>query len=333
MRAIHAWLLTLPMLAIAAAPAALAAEESEFRLIKQRIEQAREQLDKAARKLGELHSQMWQMETTGSRASEPMLGILLADAGSAEGLVLAGVTPEGGAEQAGLKADDRIVVVNGVRMDEGGDRMPLHLLSQAMASVKAGATVPLEFVRDGETMEADVVTQPRAHYMARVMEEKRPWLESLQSLGELEHLEALEGLEELEVLGDGKLDLRGDVMRVPAGLRLEDVAGDLAGYFEIDRGVLVLRTTDSAQPLKPGDILLDLDGEAVTSADAALERMAQLEGRVAAQVKRQGRVRDVELDMDALNAHQAVHVMRGERRIRIQRDADGKQRLEITVDD
>jgi S1-C subfamily serine protease len=327
--------LTLLVLGIGGLPAVWAAEpDSEAARIERSIEQAREQLDEAARKLAELHSQMWHMETAGPRSERPMLGILVDDAGADDGLTLAGVTPAGGAEQAGLKAGDRIIVVNGERMDGGGAKRPLHLLAEAMSSVQAGASVPVTFVRDGETLQADILTRQRGSYMAKVMEEQRPWLESLRSLAELEDLEALQGLEELEILKGGKLDLSGDVMRVPAGLKLEDVSGSLASYFDVDRGVLVLETPDDELALKAGDILLEIDGQAVASADAALERLAGLEGSIATQIKRDGRVQKVDLDVDALNANQALHVMRGDRRIRIQRRGEGDQvQLEISVDD
>ena len=330
-RALHVMVLA----AMALAPWASAADpEAQAKLIEERMEKAREQLDEAARKLAELHTEMWRLETSGPRSKRPMLGILVDDSRSEGGLVLAGVTPEGGAEEAGLRAGDRIVRVNGAPMNDDGRSKPLHLMAEAMSSVKAGDTVAVEFVRDGQTLHAEVKTHERGTYMAKVVEDERPWLEALQSLRELEDLEALQGLEKLEVLKDGKLDLSGNVIRVPAGLRLHDVGGDLARYFEVEQGVLVLDTPQGGQALKAGDILLEIDGEDVADADAALERLAKLQGSVPARVKRRGRDTTVALDVDALNADQALQVMGGDRRILIHRVGSGdKVRLEITVDD
>lgn len=340
MEAIHTWVLAVCVVAAGLLPSARAAEgEDQARVIEERIKEAREELNESARRLAELHSQLWRLETRGPRSDRPMLGVLVDDSGSAGGLTLVGVTPDCGAEEAGLKAGDRIVAVNDVRLDQPGDKKPLHLLAEAMSSVQAGDTVPVRFVRDGETLQADVRTRERGAYMERVMEEKEPWLESLEALSEFQGLEALEAL---DVLGELKasnavgkdLALSENVTRVPAGLRLEDIAGGLASYFDVERGVVVLGVPERVTALEPGDVLLEIAGEPVEGADVALERLAKLQGRAEARVKRHGMVRQVELDADALNAEQAMHVVRGDRRIRIQQLKEGDQvRLEISVDE
>ncbi len=332
MRAMKAGWLLLALLGLASPSLTSAAESPTAREIESQIEQARSQLDQAARKLAELHSQMWRLETEGPRADRPMLGILLQDSGDENGLTLAGVTPEGGAEQAGLMAGDTIVAVNGVRLDAGGGKKPLHALSEAMAPVEAGDTVSVTYLRDGETREADVMTFARGQYMARVVEEKGPWLESLRSLGELEDLAALEGLEDLDVLEDLDEALSDVIVRAPEGLRLEDVSGELAGYFDVDAGVLVMEVPDRQATLMPGDVLLSVDGEAVSDARSALRRVAGLTGQVPATVRRRGEDLAVTLDAAVLNERQALHVFRSDRRIRIQRGGDGEAlRLEIVV--
>lgn len=317
-------------------PLRAAEPDDSVRQIEARIEQAREQLDSAARRLAELHTELWRLETTGPRADRPMLGVLIDDSGGADGLTLQGVTPEGGAAQAGLMAGDRLVAINGVRLDGGGPRKPLSALHEALSQVEAGETVSVSYVRDGETLEADVVTQARGRYMARVVDEKGPWLESLRSLRELEDLEALKGLESLDVLS--KLDeqeLQSGVVRVPAGLRLERVEGPLAGYFQVDQGVLVLAVPEAASELQPGDILQRIDGEAVTDPMAALRRLAEVDGSVTVQVVRRGETRELTLDTAALNREQAIQVTRGDRKMLIQRRQGGRDRMElhIIVDD
>lgn len=336
MRSIQAWVVTVGLLAGGLAPPLSAADgENPAREIKARIEQARAQLDDAARKLAELHTQMWRLETTGPRADRPMLGILLQDAGTGAGLTLAGVTPEGGAARAGLQAGDTIVEVNGVRLDGGGDEKPLHALSEAMAPVTAGDTIPVTYVRDGDTIETELTTYPRGRYMARVMEEKGPLLDSLRSLGELEDLEALQDLESLDVLGGMQSEELGDfIVRAPSGLRLEDVSGQLAGYFGVESGVLVMEAPEREPALAPGDVLLSIDGETVADARSAMRRFAAVDGQVTARVRRNGETRTIDVDGAALNAEQALHVFRTDRRIRVQRDTDGESvRLEIVVSD
>lgn len=339
MRGLFAWILTFALSAALGAAAGLPAAHAarapdRADQLEQSIEEARKELDEAARRLARLHSELWRLETTGPRSQRPMLGILVDDSGSEDGLVLVGVTPEGGAEEAGLKAGDRIVMVNGVRLDgrEGGKALH-YLFTEALDGVEPGDRVAVAYVRDGETRHAEILTRERGSYMARVVEEQQPWLEALQSLQELEDLEALQGLEELEVLKGGKLDLSGDVTRVPAGLELIEVAGPLGHYFGVERGVLVLEAPAGAG-LEPGDILLRVGGEPVPDAQAALARLAGAKGELPVEVRRRGRQRELALDAGALNAEQALQVVQGGRRIRIQRRYTGEQvRLEITVDE
>jgi S1-C subfamily serine protease len=332
--------LILAVVVAAGLPLASAAQspseaEDQVMIIKHRIEQARKELDEAARKLGSLHSQMWQLETMGSRAKQPMLGIVIDDSGANEGGIdLVGLSPGGGAEQAGLQAGDRLVMINGVRLDAGGDRKPLHLFSEAMSTVQAGDAVPVEYVRDGQALRAEIVTRERGQYMARVVDEQSEWLEGLQALARLESLPALKGLEQLDALEDADFDIDGTVVRVPAGLRLEDVAGELAGYFDVEQGVLVLAAPKRDEALKAGDVLLEVGGEPVQGADAVLERLGKLKGSVPATVKRRGRVHEIALDADALNADQALQVNAGDRRIRIQREGGaGQVQMDIGVED
>jgi S1-C subfamily serine protease len=332
MRSLKAALFVLAALAVTGPVRASDASDDAAKEIEMQIDEAREQLDQAARTLAELHTRMWSIETTGARAERPLLGILLHDSGTADGLTLAGVTPEGGAEQAGIEGGDRIVEVNGMRLDEGGDSKPMYRLGEAMAEVRAGDVVSVTFVRNGASQQVEVLTQARGKYMASLIEEKQPWLDSLRSLEELEDLAALKDLEELEMLGSDSAAKEAGVVRIPAGLRLEDVQGDLARYFDVDAGVLVLQSRVADSAIRPGDILLALGDDAVTGADAALKQLAGLQGTIKARVKRQGESRDIDLDVDALNAEQAIQIERGDRRIVIHRAGDGNQ-VEIVVDD
>ncbi len=323
--------------ALAAAEEKSAAEnkraDSEAKQIELRIERARERLDEAARRLAELHTRLWELETTGPRSQKPMLGVLLKDAGSADGLALAGVTPDGGAERAGLKAGDTVVEVNGVRLDGGGGQHALNALTKAMESVSPGDSVPVTYVRDGDTVQTEVVTQARGHHMAKVVEEKGPWLESLRSLGALEHLEALHGLEALDVLDDVTLDLEDHLLRAPAGLRLETVRGTLGEYFGFSDGALVLEVPERESSLRPGDVIAAVDGEPVAGSGDAMRRLAAASGQVPVRIRRSGEDRTIDVDADALNRKTSLQILNATRMIRIDRDDDGeKLRLEIVVD-
>ena len=166
-----------------------------------------------------------------------------------------------------------------------------------MAGTAPGDSVSVGFQRDGSFQLADVTTQAKGVFImgmtgapaitvdiegledmavniAEHFEADSEWVSSLESLENLESLEALQALsvlEKLEVLEELE-DYPGShpqVLKVhkavrvggPAGgLRLESVSGDLASYFGVESGVLVLAAPGGPDgepgPLKAGDGLL-----------------------------------------------------------------------------
>lgn len=267
--------LLLPPVALAAAGLS-AAERDE---LEAQLEEAREQLDAAAERLGELHSKLYAMETVGHHGQKPMLGVLVDERGPNGGLLLSGVTPGGGAEAAGLMVGDEITSINSVDLTDAKSAM--MRLKDAMSEVAPGDAVTVGFQRDGSYQLLDVVTQAKGVFimgmtgapavavdvegietMAVSIAEhfaEGEWVDSLESLENLESLEALQAtaapkMHAIRVAG-------------PGGLRLESVSGDLASYFGVESGVLVLAAPKGADgepgPLKAGDVLLAVDGESI----------------------------------------------------------------------
>ncbi len=317
-----------------APPAHSADSDAEIeREIEQAMDQARSQLDEAARQLAELHTRKWEFENSGPRAERPMLGVLLQDEPTKQGIPLAGVTPDGGAERAGIKGGDVLVALNGVRLsDLSQDHM--EVWSGALAAVSAGDPVPVTYLRDGVEHTVNVETFARSHYMTRMMAEKEHWIESLKSLEELENLEALKNLEELGAISSMEdADESAGVLRVPAGLRLEDVDGTLASYFGVERGVLVVAAGAAAAPLQAGDVVLGIGDQQATSAMEVLKTLADARGTVSAEVRRQGRSRSLELDADALNVERSLFVIRGDRHIRIHKGTGADAEVEVMIVD
>jgi len=268
------------------------------------LESARQALDEAARQLAELNMKKFKVETDGPKADRPMLGVLIEEYNSGDGIKLVGVTPNGGAARAGLKAGDRLVAVNGHRLDEGDNsQRDLH---EAMASVEAGDTVTVEYMRDGGLLVADLETKARREFAAEMMGdidididlselESLKELHNLQGLGKIEALQALEGLESLEGLVDLK-ELRGLVsVNAIHGLKLEDVEGDLAGYFGVDEGVVVMSAPDDSE-LKAGDVLLSLSGEEVQSAWQVIAALQSAEAPLEVEILRQKQQQTVQVD-------------------------------------
>ena len=263
---------------------ALRLEQAELEL---QIEEARAQLDEAAERLGELHGRLYAMETVGHPGQKPMLGVLVGERGPNGGLLLSGVTPGGGAQAAGLAAGDEITSVNGVELT--GAKSAMARLKEAMTGVAPGDSVSVGYQRDGIYQAADITTQAKGVYImgmagvpavdvdieaiqdmaAGVAEHfanvdfSREWVESLESLENLESLEELQALQEFAPQVHHAISIAGP----GGGLRLEQVSGDLASYFGVESGVLVLAAPPAPDgeeaPLKAGDVLLAVDGEPI----------------------------------------------------------------------
>jgi predicted metalloprotease with PDZ domain len=293
-----------------------------------RLDEARQQLDEAAARLGELHSRLYALETVGRPGQRPMLGVLLAGTGPSGGLEIAGVTPGGGADQAGLRAGDELTSVNSLDISRGGAN-PMQVLSEALRDVEPGEDVSVGYLRDGSFAQVSVATHARGAYLMGIG--GMPDVDI-----ELDQVVAMEGMAEAVTLADPGGDLTAfedivimdgrpppvgrmsaQAIRIGGTLRLEDVDAELAEYFGVARGVLVLSVPESmagsAEALKGGDILVAAGGLAIDSAGAAYQKLygSNADG-VTVEVIRQGGTRTIELDPRMLPGaqHRAISIHR-----------------------
>ena len=189
-----------PAVALAAVlafvPGAQAAEPADEELQRQ-LEAAEMALDKAAKKLAELHKKRHALHGKPKRA---MLGILLGDEPSVGGVPLVGTTPKGGAAEAGLKAGDKIVRIGDVSLADSED--PMGALVKVMRDVSPGESVAVTYERDGTAYDAVVVTQPEEAHILTMLDDVLEDLEIDISIDideiERDAMEALEGLKDME---------------------------------------------------------------------------------------------------------------------------------------
>lgn len=228
----------------------------------------------------------WSAAAAEQHSGWPMLGFLPEDFRSSDGIRLLDVIPESGAAAAGLHAGDLITAINGQRLDAGGNSM--QAMHEAMASVQVGETVAVEFVRDGGIQVVDVPIQAGGTFAVEMRRNGGVDLTGLEQIetgpvaGRLAHpagQASLSSVVEVSTLGI---------------VRLEDVQGDLARYFGVDKGVLVMAVPEDS-PLKGGDVLLSLDNEAVASAHGAYSQLAAAQMPIAAVVLRENQRLDLEL--------------------------------------
>ncbi len=254
-----------------------------------RLEEARKQLDEAAARLAEAYSAAY--DSGSHKHDRAMLGVLLADCCERNGVKLAGVTPGGGADQAGLESGDLLVEVGGTELTGDGNE-PLRKLTSFMREVKAGDAVAAVYLRGGEKTEVTITTQAHGQQMMRMLREK------VTRIG--------------EDLGTVRSRVYAPEPPVPPRelLTFMDVEGDLASYFGVREGILVLRGPDGDSAMKAGDIILSIAGDAPKDASAAYEQLAGIEGDTDVTVMRQGERRAVTVSPGEIGSGSDVRIIR-----------------------
>jgi len=246
--------------------------------LEQEIEQAREQLDQAARQLAELHKQKYNM---GDGEKKAMLGILLHQGSEKPGVALVGVTPGSGAQEAGLRSGDLIVEVGDVSLSDA--EKPHRALSEFMQGVEPGDDVKVVYMRGDERRETNVATKARSAHIVAMLGTGLAGLEDLDiDLSGIDH--------EIEAALSHLPDVRKEIWMHAGGSRhgLMAVEGDLADYFDVSQGVIVLEPAAGSM-LKAGDVILSIDGTDVGGVDGAARLLDAMEADAEVQVKRQGK--------------------------------------------
>ena len=219
-----------------------------------------------------------------------MLGVVIRD--HDDGVQVAAVTPDSGAEAAGILADDVIVAINGEALTTRTN--PGRNLSEAMEEVEPGEKVAIAFVRDGEKHDVDVVATARAH-PARPMS----W-----------RMAAPLDSQAIHFFGGPGRHVQRRSHRADPELELVDIGEDLGKYFGVDSGVLVLDTPPGSN-LKPGDILRRIDDADIRNADEAYRLLTRLDEEGTAAIRRESRNRNVKVEpLERMDRHFDI-IMRG----------------------
>lgn len=192
---------------------------------------------------------------------QPRLGIALADSGD-DTVQVQAVARESGAAEAGIAAGDRILAVEG---------SPVRAASEVTAALRGravGDTVRIR-IRRGTEADREVGVELRALPVVP------GWGTTLPSRVEVRRgadIVLPEGRRPVEVAGVLSAALAG---RGPLGLELATLNEGLGAYFGRSEGALVLETTSrTPEGIRPGDVLVGVDGRAVRSAEDARRILA-----------------------------------------------------------
>jgi hypothetical protein len=250
-----------PRAAPAPAPAAppKSAEQprtaAELEKLEARLRDAQERLSRAASEVAALSSE---------RAAEAMerfshfedlsprrgiIGVQLSP-DSKDGAKVVDVSPGGPAEQAGIRAGDIIVFVNGkdVTLDSAlGD--PSRQVMRLLRTAQPDSKVKVRVMRDGKTKDFDVVVRPFAGAYVNIDPPPGP-----------------DGNAFGGPFGPFNFNFGFDRNDALSGLEVTTLTPQLGHYFGTDKGVLVVRAPKGeVYKLQDGDVIVSIDGREPTS--------------------------------------------------------------------
>ena len=220
--------------------------------IERELQRAQEQMERAAREIADLSTQLgnqaWHdgqpwMELEGSRV---MLGInigaIKSDHGDAQvGVRVISVSPGGPAEVAGLKANDVIVSLAGKDLKGDAKSSPQQQLLALMHDAKADVPIAVEYRRGDSLQKAQIVPKSLHEFIADSV-----------SHG----LRGLNGGFNEHPFRMGRHEMNGF-----GSVELAELSPGLGRYFGADHGLLVIRAPkDERLKLQDGDVILDIDG-------------------------------------------------------------------------
>lgn len=187
----------------------------------------------------------------------PRLGVLLGSPDSDESNRVVGVTPGGGADEAGIRKDDRLLAVGGrdVTVDTTAR------IREVLAEHQPGDTIDVLIQRGEDTeLMMPVELGSALRNLATFGERLGPMMQNIER-------EIIRVLPEGEIPGQLQFQSLG---RTPglAGLgrdtELVSNHAGLAPYFGTDQGVLIVRIDpDNPLKLESGDVILAVDGASV----------------------------------------------------------------------
>ena len=229
---------------------------------------ARENLEVAAREVARLSAQAnapvvghvyREFDYTSRRA---MLGINIED--SDEGVVVAGVSPGGPADESGIETGDIIVAIEAAELSDSESSSPTEVLIGYMARVMPGESVTLSIVRGDEEHEIDVEARAleAPSFAGAFATPAMPLPQGGFRIG-------------------GQLPMPFDFTRRIgrwADMELVELTPALGGYFGTNEGILVVRApSDDGLELRDGDVILEIGGRAPMSTEHAMRILGSFE--------------------------------------------------------
>lgn len=250
------WMLALAAPVFAAEPERKS--EASVEDTEKKLEDARRRLDAAAREVADLSMSLYddampRIVGIAGRRQRATLGVVIGarrDPDRDEGVEILSVSPGGAAQEAGLKAGDVLLEINGKALKKEGDDSPRVKLLETMQELDPGDKVTVKYRRDGKVSTASLETQEPQDRLFTA-----PFAGGFRG--------RFDG-----GLPGGAVFMRAEGVFGTA--ELVPLTPKLGQYFGADKGLLVVRApADSRLQLEDGDVILDIDGRVPANAGHA----------------------------------------------------------------
>ncbi len=212
------------------------------------------------------------------------------------GALVKDVQRETPAAKAGLKADDVIV-----RFDGETVRSAAHL-TRLVRETPAGRPITIEVSRDG-ALQRLTATLEEGHGFAQILGDAGDLSIDVPPVPPVPPMPPVPPIEPLVREGMDMFNRDFFIQRPGRlGIRYQELSGQLARYFKVPDGALLVSDVDEDSPagkggLKAGDVIVQVNGKAVTHGQELREQVAKAESgaQLTLGVQRDGRPMDLKV--------------------------------------
>ena len=212
------------------------------------------------------------------------------------GALVKDVRPDTPAAKAGLKADDVIVRFDGETVRSAAQ------LSRLVRETPAGRPVTIEVSRGG-ALQRLTATLDEGHDFNRFLGDAGDMNLDVPPVPPVPPMPPVPPIEPLVRGGMDRLNREFFIPRPGRlGIQYQELSGQLARYFTVEAGSLLVSEVDAGSPagkagLKAGDVIVKLDGKAVSHGQDLREQVARAAdgSQITLGIRRDGKPLDVKV--------------------------------------
>jgi predicted metalloprotease with PDZ domain len=263
-----------------------------------KLEAAQERLETAAKEVAELSARLARpvvdrLMIMGQPPVRSVIGVQLDPESGKDGARVVEVSPGGAAADAGVKAGDVIVALNGEKIS---DEHSARQVTRLMRDVKPKSKVKLRVMRDGKSQDFELTARAPVGFFVTNAIPGTPPLPTLAPRAAGIAMPMPPPGFDTRQFREFTLSLDDEM----EGMELATLTPTLGKYFGAEKGVLVLRAPEGARfKVEDGDVILAIGGREPTSGSHATRilRSYQPGEKIELKVMRQHRSMNLEVTL------------------------------------